>query len=67
MVDYLDIEKDRIKEATIIHADNLKEATQWKSTLQAQFPHIFFSITELSPVPGTHSGRGTIGLAWLGE
>jgi DegV family protein with EDD domain len=67
MVDYLDLEKAYVKEATIIHADNLKEATQWKTILQAQFPHISFSITELSPVPGTHAGRGTIGLAWLGE
>ena len=67
MVDYLEEEQHQVKEVTIIHADNLKEATQWKNNLQAQFPHISFSITEFSPVPGTHTGRGTVGLAWLGE
>jgi DegV family protein with EDD domain len=67
MVDYLEVEKSYVKEATVIHADNLKEATVWKGVLEMQFPHIAFSITEFSPVPGTHAGRGTIGLAWLGE
>ncbi|MFX3673398.1 MAG: DegV family protein [Paenisporosarcina sp.] len=67
MVDYLEEEKNQVKEVTVIHADNLKEATQWKSLLESQFPNIEFSITEFSPVPGTHTGRGTIGLAWLGE
>ncbi|WP_019415414.1 DegV family protein [Paenisporosarcina sp. TG20] len=67
MTDYLEVDKDNVKEATVIHADNLKEATDWKSLLQTQFPNIRFSITELSPVPGAHTGRGTVGLAWLGE
>ena len=67
MVDYLEEEKNHVKEVTVIHADNLKEATQWKSSLEVQFPNIEFSITEFSPVPGTHTGRGTVGLAWLGE
>lgn len=67
MVDYLEAEKDHVKEVTVLHADNLKEATQWKNELQTQYPQIAFSITEFSPVPGTHTGRGTIGLAWLGE
>lgn len=67
MVDYLETEIDHVNEVTVIHADNLKEATHWKSLLQKQFPDIAFSITELSPVPGTHAGRGTVGLAWLGE
>lgn len=67
MVDYLEAEKNHVKEVTVIHGDNLKEATEWKNELQTQFPHISFSITELSPVPGTHVGRGTVGLSWLGE
>jgi len=67
MVDYLEEEKNHVKEVTVIHADNLKEATEWKSLLEVQFPNIEFSITEFSPVPGTHTGRGTVGLAWLGE
>ena len=67
MVDYLGEEKNHVKEVTVIHADNLKEATEWKSLLEVQFPNIEFSITEFSPVPGTHTGRGTVGLAWLGE
>lgn len=67
MVDYLEEEKHQVKEVSVLHADNLKEATQWKNELQTKFPQIAFSITELSPVPGTHTGRGTVGLAWLGE
>ncbi|MCZ8537838.1 DegV family protein [Paenisporosarcina quisquiliarum] len=67
MADYLEAEKNHVKEVTVLHADNLKEATQWKNELQTQYPQIVFSITEFSPVPGTHTGRGTIGLAWLGE
>lgn len=67
MVDYLEEEQHQVKEVSVLHADNLKEATQWKNELQTKFPQIAFSITELSPVPGTHTGRGTVGLAWLGE
>ena len=67
MADYLEAEKNHVKEVTVLHADNLKEATQWKNELQTQYPQIAFSITEFNPVPGTHTGRGTIGLAWLGE
>lgn len=67
MVDYLEAEINHAKEVTVIHADNLDEATKWRSTLQVQFPHIVFTITEFSPVPGTHTGKGTVGLAWLGE
>ena len=67
MANYLEAENSHVKEATIIHADNLNEAEQWRSMLQEQFPHIGFTITEFSPVPGTHTGRGTVGLAWLGE
>ncbi|EPD51440.1 DegV family protein [Paenisporosarcina sp. FSL H8-0542] len=67
MADYLEAEKNHVKEVTVLHADNLKEATQLKKELQTQHPQIIFSTTELSPVPGTHTGRGTVGLAWLGE
>lgn len=67
MVEYLEEEKTHVKEVTVLHADNLDEANEWMKSLQAQFPDIVFSITEFSPVPGTHTGRGTIGLAWLGE
>ncbi len=67
MVDYLEEEKSLVKEVTVIHADNLTEATAWKAELEKQFQDMSFSITELSPVPGTHTGRGTVGLAWLGK
>jgi fatty acid-binding protein DegV len=67
MVDYLEEEKSHVKEVTVIHADNLKEATSWQTELEKQFKDISVSITELSPVPGTHTGRGPVGLAWLGE
>ena len=54
-----------IDEASVIHANIKETAEEWRDELQKKYPHIRFTTTILSPVPGTHTGQGTIGLAWI--
>lgn len=54
-----------IKEVSIIHADDETKADEWKKELEVSFPFLSFTKTMLSPVPGAHVGKGTIGLGWL--
>jgi DegV family protein with EDD domain len=56
-----------IKEASVIHGNVGSIAEEWREELQQRFPQISFSTTIFSPVPGTHTGQGTIGLAWINE
>ncbi|WP_174730327.1 DegV family protein [Mesobacillus harenae] len=56
-----------VKEASVIHANIKETAEEWRSELQTLYPHISFTTTMFSPVPGTHTGQGTIGLAWINE
>lgn len=50
--------------ASIIHANRVEEAAQWKAELEQQFPNVDFSISYFGPVIGTHLGEGSMGLAW---
>lgn len=56
-----------IKEASVIHGNVLELADEWREELQKKYPKIKFVTTMFSPVPGTHTGQGTIGLAWINE
>lgn len=56
-----------IKEASVIHGNVKELAEEWRVELQQRFPQISFTTTTFSPVPGTHTGQGTIGLAWINE
>jgi len=56
-----------IKEASVIHGNVRELAEEWRVELQQRFPQISFTTTTFSPVPGTHTGQGTIGLAWINE
>jgi DegV family protein with EDD domain len=56
-----------IKEASVIHGNVGSMAEEWREELQQRFPNISFTTTIFSPVPGTHTGQGTIGLAWINE
>ncbi|MFX3624949.1 MAG: DegV family protein [Ectobacillus sp.] len=56
-----------VKEASIVHGNDEERAEQWRQELQEMYPHITFTTTMFSPVPGTHTGQGTIGLSWLNE
>lgn len=50
--------------ATIIHANRVAEAAEWKSELEALYPTVEFNISIFGPVIGTHLGEGAMGLAW---
>ena len=56
-----------IKEASVIHGNIGVIAEEWREELQQRFPDIHFTTTIFSPVPGVHTGQGTIGLAWINE
>lgn len=56
-----------IKEVSVIHGNVKELAEQWRKELKERFPHISFTTTTFSPVAGTHTGQGTIGLAWINE
>jgi DegV family protein with EDD domain len=56
-----------IEEASIIHANIRETADEWREEMQAKYPHIKFTTTMFSPVPGTHTGQGTIGFAWINK
>lgn len=58
---------EHIKEASVIHGNVGVMAEEWREELQQRFPNIHFRTTIFSPVPGTHTGQGTIGLAWINE
>lgn len=59
-----DVEKGKFLRATIIHANRVQEAADWKAELAVQFPTVDFSISYFGPVIGTHLGEGSMGMAW---
>ncbi|RSD29182.1 DegV family protein [Mesobacillus subterraneus] len=56
-----------ISDASVIHGNVGELAEEWRQELQQRYPNISFSTTIFSPVPGTHTGQGTIGLAWIND
>ncbi|CAM3784459.1 DegV family protein [Mesobacillus thioparans] len=56
-----------VREASVIHGNVQQLANEWQAELQQRFPDISFTTTTFSPVAGTHTGQGTIGLAWVNE
>ncbi|WP_071459012.1 DegV family protein [Bacillus massilinigeriensis] len=60
-------EAHRVKEVSVIHGNVQDLAEEWQRDLQALYPGISVTTTKFSPVPGVHTGQGTIGLAWLAE
>lgn len=63
----LEEQAPNIKEASVIHGNVKELAEEWREELQQRFPQISFTTTIFSPVPGTHTGQGTIGLSWINE
>ncbi|MEK3888052.1 DegV family protein [Bacillus sp. FSL K6-3431] len=59
-----DVEKGVRLQATIIHANRIKEAAEWKSELEQLYPTVDFSISYFGPVIATHLGEGAMGLGW---
>lgn len=66
IVDLLDedVKKGKNLQATIIHANRLDEALEWKEELAKQYPQVEFNISYFGPVIGTHLGEGSMGLCW---
>ncbi|MBO0994668.1 DegV family protein [Bacillus sp. SD088] len=66
IVDLLDedVKKGKNLQATIIHANRLDEALDWKEELAKQYPQVEFNISYFGPVIGTHLGEGSMGLCW---
>ena len=50
--------------ASIIHANRVEEAAEWKNELEAMYPSVQFSISYFGPVIGSHLGEGAMGLGW---
>jgi len=67
LYEILDADASRIREASIIHGNAPEKALVWKQELEQIYPHITFTTTMFSPVAGTHTGQGTIGLTWISE
>ncbi|WP_335873019.1 DegV family protein [Bacillus sp. 2205SS5-2] len=55
----------KIKEASVVHGNDRSIAEEWKEELQKIYPNIRFTTTILSPVAGSHTGQGTMGLSWI--
>ncbi|MFK2826320.1 DegV family protein [Bacillus sp. B190/17] len=57
-------EKGEPLQAVIIHANREQEAGRWMEELQERFPDAAFSLSDFSPVIGTHLGEGALGFSW---
>lgn len=58
---------EKVKEVSVIHGNDQETANLWKNELQKLYPTIDVTTTVFSPVAGTHTGQGTIGLSWIYE
>lgn len=67
LYEILAADASHIREASIIHGNDPEKAIVWKQELEQIHPHITFTTTMFSPVPGTHTGQGTMGLTWISE
>ncbi|MCM3111758.1 DegV family protein [Lederbergia lenta] len=59
-----DVEKGHRLQATIIHANRVQDAAEWKAELEQLYPTVDFNISYFGPVIGTHLGEGAMGLGW---
>lgn len=49
----------------VIHANNEKAASEWRDSLQEQFPNLRISVTYFGPVIGCHLGEKAMALGWM--
>ncbi|MGN1400665.1 MAG: DegV family protein [Bacillus sp. (in: firmicutes)] len=54
-----------IASVSILHAQSLKKALEWKTELESNFPDLDVEVTTLVPCAGIHTGYGTIGVSWV--
>lgn len=55
---------DRLAEVAVVHGDNPAAAAELASMITRQFPEFDPLVTLVGPIIGTHSGPGTIGVAY---
>ena len=55
---------DRSVHAAILHADSSEDAEDLRRRVQDRFDCVELHVTELTPVMGTHTGPGLLGLAY---
>lgn len=67
LFEIFDAESHLVKKASVIHGNVLDLANIWRDELEKLYPHIEFTTTMFSPVPGVHTGQGTIGISWINE
>jgi DegV family protein with EDD domain len=67
LFEIFDAESHLVKKASVIHGNVIDLANRWKEELEQLYPHIEFTTTMFSPVPGVHTGQGTIGISWINE
>lgn len=53
--------------AAVMHAENPVEAEQFRNEVQERLKPVELLVTELTPVIGTHTGPGLVGLAYYTE
>ena len=59
------LEKSSVTRLSVLHANAASQADQLMSELVQRFHPVETIMTEISPVIGTHTGPGTIGVAYL--
>ncbi|MEO2078443.1 MAG: DegV family protein [Bacillus sp. (in: firmicutes)] len=62
-----DLETKTVKKVAIVHANDIKKATELEKVMKETFPTIETEILMLITVAGVHTGVGTIGLSWVCE
>ncbi|MGG3563006.1 DegV family protein [Neobacillus rhizosphaerae] len=62
-----DLETKSVKKVAIVHANDIKKATELENVIRETFPTIETEILMLITVAGVHTGVGTIGLSWVCE
>lgn len=58
---------DQPVHAAVLHADSLEDAQDLRNRVERQFNCLELHVSELTPVMGTHTGPGLLGLAYYVE
>ncbi|MEH7438277.1 DegV family protein [Neobacillus drentensis] len=62
-----DLETKSVKKVAIVHANDIKKATELEKVIKETLPGIETEILMLITVAGVHTGVGTIGMSWVCE
>lgn len=62
-----DLQTKSVRKVVIVHANDIKKATELEKYINETVPAIETEILMLIPVAGVHTGVGTLGLSWVCE